>query len=191
MKMETKPEQDRVASGGFIFRLGLADVLRLTMFGTIIALANDVLRMPLHLPGHTNIWWMGIMVLGVGLIPRPGAGTIMGLVSALVTALFGLGVHGLVDFFMFLIPGVLLDLLAFLFRYRLESLVIGAICGALIGLSKLLVSLGMGTLLHMSLGFLFTGLAFPMVTHLVFGAIGGLIAAVLVKRLRPRMVTWE
>jgi hypothetical protein len=191
MAKDTKTEPAQTVSERFIFRIGLADALRLTMFGVIIALANEVLRLPLHLPGHTSIWWMGILVLGVGLIPRLGAGTIMGLVSGILAVVFGLGGHGVLDFFMYLIPGVLLDILAVLFRYHLEYLLIGTICGALISLSKLLVSLGVGTLLHMSLGFLFLGLAFPLVAHLVFGAVGGVIAAVLIKRLRPRLATWD
>ncbi len=109
----------------FIFNLGLADVLRLTMFGTLISLARDITRLPLHLPGHTSIYWMGIMVLGKGLIPRFGAGIVMGLVSGILAMLLGEGKEGVFVFFRYFAPGILLDLLAPLFSYKLENPFVG------------------------------------------------------------------
>jgi len=175
----------------FIFRLGLADVLRLTMFGTLISITKDITRLPLHLPGHTSIYWMGILVLGKGLIPKFGAGIIMGAVSGVLAVLLGLGKEGVFVFFKYFVPGLLIDFLTPVFYNKLENPFVGAICGTLTSLSKLVVNLILGILLKLPMGFIALGLGFAASSHVLFGAAGGLIAAVLIKRLRPRLSTWE
>lgn len=178
-------------SDKFIFKLGLADVLRLTMFGTLIAIANDILRMPLHLPGHTSIWWMGILVLGRGLIPKFGAGIIIGAVSGVLAGVLGLGGEGMLVFFKYFVPGLLLDFIAPVFINKLENPFVGIICGALTSLSKLAMNLALGVLLQLPMGFLAVGLGGTSLTHITFGAVGGLIASILIKRLKPRLANWE
>lgn len=175
----------------FMFRLGLADVLRLTMFGTLVSITLDITNLPLQLPGHTSIWWMGILVLGMGLIPKFGAGVIMGIVSGVLGVLLGEGKEGIFIFFKFFAPGLLLDILAPMFLYKLEHPVVGAICGALISSAKLAASLAVGLLLKYPLVFLTIGLGLTMVLHVIFGAIGGVIASILIKRLKPRLANWE
>lgn len=175
----------------FIFRLGLADVLRLTMFGTLISITKDITRIPLHLPGHTSIYWMGILVLGKGLVPKFGAGMVMGAVSGILAVLLGLGKEGVFVFFKYFVPGLLLDILSPLFYNKLENPFVGAICGMLTSLSKLLVNLVLGILLKFPMSFIALGLGFASVSHTLFGAAGGLIASVLIKRLKPRLPSWE
>lgn len=178
-------------SGKFLFRLGLADVIRFTMFGAMVAVSNDVTRLPMQLPGHTSIWWMGILVLGKGLIPKFGGGIIMGAVSGVLAVLLGLGKEGIFIFFKYFIPGFLLDLIAPLFFNRLNNGFVGIICGALASLSKLGISLVLGVLLDLPMGFMAVGLGYSSVTHIVFGAIGGLLAALLIQRLKPRLASWD
>mgnify|MGYP001175648708 CR=1 FL=1 len=175
----------------FMFKLGLADVLRLTMFGTLIALLKDITRIPLHIPGHSSIFWMGILVMGKGLIPGFGSGMIMGGVSGVLAVLLGLGKEGVFVFFKYFIPGLVLDLIAPLFLYKLEKPVVGALCGAMISLSKMLVNLALGLLLKLPMVFLTIGLGFTSISHTLFGAAGGAIAAFLIKRLKPRLTTWQ
>lgn len=184
-------DQDGKDRGKFLFRLGLADVLRLTMFGTLIAVILDITRLPLHLPGHTSIVWMGILVLGVGLIPKFGAGMIMGFVSGVLAVLLGMQDNGVLVFFWYFLPGLLLDLLNLFFGGRLENPVVGAICGMLASLAKLFTALATGLLLRLPIGFLAVGLGFVAVCHVMFGAAGGILAAFLTGRLKPRLTTWE
>lgn len=175
----------------FIFKLGLADVLRLTMFGTLVSISKYIARIPLHLPGHSSIYWMGILVLGKGLIPAFGSGIIMGAVSGVLAVLLGLGKEGVFVFFKYFVPGLLLDFLGPIFNNKLENPFVGIICSSLISLSKLVINLVLGILLQLPMGFLALGLGFSSCTHILFGAAGGFIASVLIKRLKPRLTTWE
>lgn len=186
-------ESDLIEKGnkGLIFDLGLTDILRLTMFGTLVAITNDITRLPLHMPAHTSIWWMGLLVLGKGLIPKKGAGFIMGIVSGVLAVFFGLGSEGVFDFFKYFMPGLLLDLTAPLFAYQLESWLVGAILGALASVAKMIANVVVGMALKLPLVFLTLGLGFTAVSHVIFGAIGGVLASLLIKRLRPRLLSWD
>lgn len=180
-------EQAVEPGDNFMMRMNLADVLRLSMFGTLIGVTNFLLKLPIGIPGHTSVYWMGLLVLGKGLFPKPGAGTIMGIVSGILGVVFGLGKEGPLLAFKFIVPGVLLDILALLFLYQLASVWVGGICGALISLSKLLASIVLGVILHVPMVFLTMGFGYASLLHVVFGAIGGILASILIKRLKPRM----
>ena len=156
------------------------------MFGTLIGIARDIARLPLHIPGHTNIFWLGILLLGKGLTPKFGAGVIMGVVSGMLAVLLGGGKGWQCPpFFHYLILGLLLDFLAPLFNYKLEVPVIGAVCGVLVSLAEVAVNLALGLLLKLPLVFLTIGLGPTLLSHALFGAAGGAMASLLIKRLRP------
>jgi hypothetical protein len=94
LKNREKSSGPENPADSFIFKIGLADVIRLTMFGTLISVSRFVFQMPIGVPGHTSVYWMGLLMLGKGLIPRFGAGTIMGIVSGILAIVFGLGKEG-------------------------------------------------------------------------------------------------
>lgn len=171
----------------FMMRMSLADVLRLSMFGTLIGVTNFLLKLPIGIPGHTSVYWMGLLVLGKGLFPKIGSGTIMGIVSGILGIVFGLGKEGPLLAFKFIVPGMLLDVLAIMFLYKLESVWVGGICGALISLSKLFASIVLGVMLQIPMVFLTMGFGYASLLHVIFGAIGGVFASVLIKRLKPRL----
>jgi len=182
LALETSEPRD-----DFMMRMNLADVLRLSMFGTLIGISNFLLVLPIGIPGHTSIYWMGLLVLGKGLIPKLGSGTIMGIVSGILAIVFGLGKEGPLLAFKFIVPGMLLDVLAIMFLYQLESVWVGGICGALISLSKLLASIVLGVILQIPMVFLTMGFGYVSLLYVIFRAIGGVLASVLIKRLKPRM----
>ena len=177
--------------GQFMFKMGLSDILRATMFGILTAVSTDILQLPLHMPGHTSIWWMGVLLLGKGLVRKNGSGIIMGIVSGILAVILGLGKEGMFVFFKYFIPGMLLDFLAPLYMYKLESMALGAICGALISLSKLAASIVVGMIINIPLIFLTLGLGYVAICHVIYGAVGGVLAAIILKRLKPRLSNWE
>lgn len=177
--------------GQFMFKMGLSDILRATMFGILTAVSTDILQLPLHMPGHTSIWWMGVLLLGKGLVRKNGSGIIMGIVSGILAVILGLGKEGVFVFFKYFIPGMLLDFLAPLYMYKLESMALGAICGALISLSKLAASIAVGMIINIPLIFLTLGLGYVAICHVIYGAVGGVLAAIILKRLKPRLSNWE
>lgn len=192
LKDEIKAEVvDNLPLQRYMFNMNLTDVLRSTMFGALDAVANDILHMPLRMPGHTSVWWMGILLVGKGVIPKFGSGIIMGIVSGVLAVIFGLGKEGIFVFFKYFIPGLLIDIIAPLYRHKLESVVVGGICGALISLSKLAASMAVGIIVNIPLLFLTLGLGYVAICHVIYGAIGGVLAAIIIKRLKPRLSNWD
>lgn len=175
----------------FLFNLSLADILRLTMFGVLVAILNEVLRLPMHLPGHTSLWWMGVLVLGKGLIPKRGGGIIMGIVSGVLAVFFGLGSEGIFVFFTYFAPGLMLDILGPIFRNRWDSPFVAVVCSIFASLSKLAANMIIGILLDMPMVFLTLGLGYSAVTHTLFGGLGGFLAVILIRRLKPRLANWD
>lgn len=184
-------KKDKAPKEGLIFNLGLTDILRLTMFGTLIAIINDITRLPIHMPAHTSIWWMGLLVVGRGLIPKKGAGIIMGIVSGVLAVFLGLGKEGVFVFFKYFMPGLVLDIIAPVFSNKLESPIIGTICGAVASVTKMTVALALGLAMNLPMVFLTLGLGFSAISHVIFGAIGGVLATLLIKRLKPRLLNWD
>jgi hypothetical protein len=161
------------------------------MFGALDAVANDILHIPLQMPGHTSVWWMGILIVGKGVIPKFGSGMIMGIVSGILAVIFGLGKEGIFVFFKYFIPGLLLDCLAPVYRHKFDSIYVGAVCGALISLSKLAASTIVGIIVNVPLLFLTLGLGYVAISHVLYGVIGGVLAAIIFKRLKPRLNNWN
>jgi len=183
--------KDTLPQQKYMFNMGLADTIRATMFGTFDALANNILHLPLHMPGHTSIWWMGILVVGKGLIGKFGAGIMMGTVAGIIAVFSGMGDQGVFVFLKYFIPGLLIDILAPFFRYRFDNLIIGIICGAFLSLSKLVASILVGLVLNVPLVFLTLGLGYVAFSHVIYGGIGGALAVVIIKRIKPRLRYWE
>lgn len=186
-----KETENEKHAGKFIFNLNLTDILRLTMFGVLVAILNDLLRVPLQLPGHTSIWWMGVLVLGKGLVPKRGGGIIMGMVSGILAVFFGLGSEGIFVFLTYFIPGLMLDILGPIFLNRWDSPFVAVICCIFASLSKMTVNLAVGLILNMPMVFLTLGLGYTAVTHALFGGLGGLMAVILIRRLKPRLANWD
>lgn len=191
INVEQKETGNKKHAGKFIFNLSLTDILRLTMFGVLVAILNDLLRMPLQLPGHTSIWWMGVLVLGKGLVPKKGGGIIMGIVSGVLAVFFGLGSGGILVFFTYFIPGLMLDILGPIFQNRWDSPFVAVICCIFASLSKMIANLAVGLMLNMPMVFLTLGLGYTAVTHTLFGGIGGLLSVTLIRRLKPRLANWD
>lgn len=188
LKIET-PTHDGInpLRKNYIFKMTLADSLRATMFGTMDGFADNILHLPLHMPGHTSIWWMGILVVGKGVIGKFGSGIVMGIVSGLLAVFLGMGNTGVFEFLKYFIPGLLIDLLAPFYRYKLGNPFVGAICGALASLSKLAASIAVGLLVNTPLLFLTLGLGYVAFCHVIYGAIGGILAAIIIRQLKPRL----
>lgn len=161
------------------------------MFGTLNAVTNNLLHMPLHMPGHTSLWWMGILLVGKGLVNRFGSGMIMGIVSGILAVFFGLGKEGFFVFFKYFVPGMLMDFLALFFFFRFQSVIVGVICGALASVSKLAASIAVGVVTKIPMLFLTLGLGYVAISHVIWGGIGGVLGVIILKRLKPRLSNWD
>lgn len=159
-------------------------LILLALFAALIVVAKIALKTPLQLPGHTGLFWMAIVVVAAGVVPKPGAAALVGLTSGILAAFMGLGDFGALETLLsYTMVGVGADLALWLLR-NLDSLVVCVLVGVLGHLGKFLVKWVLGAITGAPLGFVALGLARSLVSYIIFGALGGLLGGLTLKALR-------
>jgi len=160
------------------------DLVVLALFAALVAVSKAVLRVPIHVPGHSGITWMAILVVGRALVRKRWAGTALGLVSGILAVAVVGGREGLLLWLKYLTPGMVMDLAALLSAERLGSPTVGAIAGAVANTAKLVTSLVVSLALGIPTGYLALGLGLSATTHVVFGALGGWLGSTVFRLLK-------
>lgn len=166
------------------WRMPLRAQMIIALVSALIVAAKFYLNLPIHVPGHSGIFWMALIVIGVGIVRRPGAGTLIGLVSGILATLFVPGRQGIFVGVKYLSAGFTVDVLTQLLGGRLDRYLVAILVAAAGNVAKLASAYLIGALAGVPGGFLALGLGLASSTHLAFGALGGWIGAVVLKRLR-------
>lgn len=164
--------------------LSTFQLVLLVLFAALVVVAKIALKTPLQLPGHSGLFWMAIIVVAAGVVPKPGAASLVGLTSGILASFLGMGDFGALETLLsYTMVGVGVDLALLLLR-NLDNLVICALVGILGHLGKFLVKWALGALTGAPLGFVALGLARSLVSYIIFGALGGLLGGLTLKALR-------
>lgn len=165
-------------------RIPVADMTVIALVGVMILVGKTVLRMPIQLSGHAGVLWIAALIIGVGVVRRPGAATLMALVGGLLVAFAQPSDSGL--FFgvaKYVIPGMILDGLAPLLGRRFDRIVPAVAAGALAHAGKVAVDLVQSLIAGLPMSYIAVGLTADTVLHIAFGALGGLLAALVLRTL--------
>lgn len=171
--------------------LPLRSRIVIALVAALIITGKFYFRLELHVPGHTGFYWMALLMVGVALVDRPGAGTLIGVFSGLLAAVFVPGKEGILTAVKYIAPGIVVDVMTPLLGGRLDRPVPAILVGAFGNLSKLLTSYLIGLLAGIPSGFLALGLGFAATTHVVFGGIGGWIGAWVIRRMERAGIVAE
>jgi len=159
-------------------------LILLALFAALIVVAKIAFRLPLQLPGHSGIFWMAIVLVAAGVVPKRGAASLVGLTSGIIAAFLGMGDLGALDTFLsYTAVGVATDLALWLLRSP-ENLVVAALAGTLGHLGKFLVKWGLASVAGAPVGFVALGLARSLAGYVIFGALGGLLGGLTLAALR-------
>ncbi len=159
-------------------------LILLALFAALIVVAKIALKTPLQMSGHSGIFWMAIVIVAAGVVPKPGAVSLVGLTSGILAAFLGMGDLGALNTFLsYAMVGISADLALLLLRNP-ENLVVAALTGVIGHLGKLLVKWALGTLTGAPVGFLALGMARSILSYIVFGALGGLLGGLTLLALR-------
>jgi len=160
-------------------------LILLALFAALIVVAKIALRLPLQLSGHSGIFWMAIVIVAAGVVPKAGAASLVGLTSGIIAAFLGLGDFGALNTFLsYTMVGVGTDLALLLLGRNPENIIVAMVAATFGHFSKFLVKWGMGVLTGAPVGFVALGLVRAMIGYVVFGALGGLLGALTLKALR-------
>jgi hypothetical protein len=160
-------------------------LILLALFSALIVVAKIALRLPVQLSGHSGIFWMAIVIVAAGVVPKRGAASLVGLTSGLIAAFLGLGDFGAINTFLsYLSVGVVTDLMLWLLGGDPENLIVAMLAATIGHVSKFFVKWGMATLAGAPAGFVAFGLLKAAIGYVVFGALGGLLGALTLRALR-------
>lgn len=159
-----------------MFALSCTVILQVSL---LLVLVKAYTRIPLHIPGHSALYVLPIMMLGKLGARWKYAGTGIGFTSGLFAVGFGIMGGPLLAFPRLLLMGVMADVL-------LSGAGTGAaflLCGALANVAKVLAGWVIASAVGIPAFFIQAGMTFSVTTHVLFGALGGLVAFALYKSL--------
>ncbi len=161
----------------------LYEIALLSLCAALVFVMNTAFTLPLTIPGHTGIYWVVPVIIGVGIVKKPGAGTYIGFISGILATLFGTDTLHIFNLFIYMALAGTIDLAGLFFFYRLDHPVAGFIAGAAGNLAKMVVNYLFQTFLGIPAVFIIIGIGTASITHFIFGGLGGIIAAVVLSRL--------
>lgn len=159
------------------------ELILLTLFSALIVVAKIALRFPIQVPGHSGLFWMAIVIVAGGVVPKRGATSLVGLSSGILAAFLGMGDFGAINtFFSYTMVGIATELALWLLGAP-ENLWVAGLAGALGHLGKFVVKWILGIITGAPLGFIALGLAWSFATYIVFGILGGVLGALTLRAL--------
>ncbi|MBN2554880.1 MAG: hypothetical protein JXA97_02985 [Anaerolineales bacterium] len=160
------------------------ELILLALLSALIVVAKIALRFPITLSGHSGIFWMAIMMVGAGVVPKRGAASVIGITSGLIAGFLGLGDYGALNTFIsYTMVGVGTDL-ALLLLGDPAHMIAAPVAAAIGHLGKLLFKWFFGVVTGTPVGFIALGLAKAILGYIIFGALGGLLGALTLRALR-------
>lgn len=170
-----------VFSAGKYFTLN--EIALMSLLGGLVFVMKTAFRMPLSIPGHTGIFLVIPVIIGVAIIKKPLSGTYIGLVAGVLLSFFGISGLHVFDVFQYTALGASIDGTGYLFQYRLDMAPVGILAGIAGNVAKMLVNYAVDLAIGVPFVVVAVGAGISSISHVLFGALGGLISAYLVARL--------
>lgn len=164
-------------------RLSLKESLFLGFCAVFILLFRVVLRLHLHIPGHSMLFTIFFLFLARGCVDYRGASTCTGLLAGLGAFALGLGKMGPVLIPAFVLPGVVIDLGVMLIPKMFNSYVLCVLVAVSASATKFIITLIQDLLLGMDKTVMVQHAAFEAGTAMLFGTLAGLCVVPVIRRL--------
>jgi len=170
------PEKKSYALSHSLSIAHILEMLLLVMAGGLAAYMHFNLRIPLNIPGHHGLEFMGIISLVRLTSKLKYAGMLTMLGTGFILLLPGAGGGTLLHGFSYLLPGMIMDLAYYSGKDRIRTLVVIALASGFayisIPVSRLLVNLVSG---YPYMAFVKFGIAYTTLSFFFFGMLGGLL----------------
>jgi hypothetical protein len=172
------------ARPAYIWSLNLRDLVFIAIIAALCMLSKLMLRIPIHIPGHSGVLWVALFIVCRGIVNKRGTGILLGIVAGVLATFMHFGGDAAFEWMKWVAAGIALDVLVVVIPGDLRGFFKAALVGVGVHLAKLAGLIAAGLILRVPFAVLFLGLGWTATTHAVFGAIGGLLAAVLLRELR-------
>lgn len=162
------------------------EIFILIVLGMFAMLLHAKLRIPMKLPGHHGIEFMALVMAGRMISKHKFASVFSSLGVAFMAFMPSLGFKDPFMAFVFLLPGMFLDIFYTLIPNAYKKIYLIAIAGAfahaMVPIARMIISAFTGW----PYGSLLTGIVYPYSLWWIFGFIGSFIGAGIVYKLRKK-----
>jgi hypothetical protein len=171
---------EKRSSSSFEGLAGISDTKQLLLLiglGAAIPILHAALHWPLKLPGHHGLEYMALMMFGRTVVNHRWAALTIATSAAATSFIPMFGFNELGMRFSYLLAGLTIDLLYRYVPWRNPVVLAGmaAVAHATKPLWKWVAAAGW----NLKFGSLAAGVGFPLMTHLGFGFVGGMIGTLL------------
>ncbi len=164
----------------------------LTWWEALLLLGSGALAVVLHrsldyalgLPGHHGIEWMALLIIGRGFSRFRGAGSIASIGASFATFVPGLRGGDPFIWIFYLLPGPVMDAAFYYLPRYANKIWFLVLLGGLAHVTKPLARLVLAVILGWAFGSFRNGVFYPVMSHFLFGMIGGLLGALIVLGVR-------
>jgi hypothetical protein len=158
----------------------------LVAIGVAIVVLHETIRYPLRIPGQHGLEGMALLALARYSTTHKWGATIAALSSAGTAAAMGAGSEWTTPF-LYLAPGIALDLGLMLFAGWRTQFIVLPLVTAFAFATKPLIRLGLMETFGMQFGSFRAGVLYPISTHIAFGFMGAMITAIAWRLAKNRL----
>ncbi|MCW4005974.1 MAG: cobalt ABC transporter permease [Candidatus Bathyarchaeota archaeon] len=162
----------------------VSEVCFLSLMAAMVYVLKTFFKTPMRVPGHNALLWVIPFIISIGLLRKFGSGTYIGVLSGLLIGSIGMSDEGLIKVVEYVVMGATMDIMAIFFKGHLSNMFVGFLLGAFGSFAKMLVNYYTSVLIGSSANLILAGIGVAGVSHLVFGGAGGIIAAIILSRVK-------
>ncbi len=164
-------------------KLSLKDSLFLGFCAVFIVSAKMALRLHLKIPGHSMFFTMFFLLIARGCVKHRLAASFSGLLAGILTMLLGLGKGGPLLIVKFILPGLIIDLLAGVIPGLFQSVVLCMLAAGLAAASRLLTSLLIDFMVGMDTTIMLQHALIKSAGSIFFGMASGAAVPAVIRKL--------
>ncbi len=162
----------------------LYEICFLSLMSALVFVFKTFFKTPIGLSGHNGILWVIPFIIAVGVTKKFGSSTYVGILSGLLIGTIGMSDEGILKVFEWIALGVTIDVTAYAFKGHLDNPAVGFAIGAFGNIAKFFVNFSLALILTQNAHIVVFGFAPALISHIIFGGLGGVIAAIILNRIR-------
>jgi len=165
-------------------KISLQDALFLGFCAVFILTAKAVLRLHLKVPGHSMFFILFFLLLARGCVQHRLAASFCALLAGIMALILGMGKGGPLILIKFMLPGMVVDLMAGILPGLFQSMVLCMLTAALAAATRFFSSYLVDILAGMDASIVLQHALIKSIGNILFGLAGGIPVPVVIRKLR-------
>jgi len=165
-------------------KISLQDALFLGFCAVFILTAKAVLRLHLKVPGHSMFFILFFLLLARGCVQHRLAASFCALLAGIMALILGMGKGGPLILIKFMLPGMVVDLMAGILPGMFQSLILCMLTAALAAATRFFSSYLIDILAGMDAGIVLQHALIKSIGNILFGMAGGIPVPAVIRKLR-------